>query len=227
MEGVRFDPTRYLRKVNGNDYLEVKWRVYWLRQEAPESQIVTEMLEYGPDFALCKAVVTRIQDGIITGVATGYGSETPKDFKDHIEKCESKAIGRALGHLGYGTQFVDSEADSGRIVDAPVQRPVRNMPAEAPSGPVARSEPAQATNSGIPPLDQRSGPEWDAPATERQIRYLEAVAREAGIDKPTLNLMTANEFGVGGYGALNKRSASILIERIQAQDIDVPVLAPA
>ncbi len=39
------------------------------------------------------------------GRATGYGSEAQADFADYIEKAETKAIGRALAALGYGTQF--------------------------------------------------------------------------------------------------------------------------
>src|SRR3546814_7260726 len=61
------------------------------------------------------ALVTGVQtcalpiyaDGLIQNRATGYGSETPKDFGDYIEKAETKAIGRALGALGFGTQFTD------------------------------------------------------------------------------------------------------------------------
>src|SRR3989442_13876402 len=40
------------------------------------------------------------------GSATGYGSETERDFPaGWVEKAETKAIGRALGALGFGTQF--------------------------------------------------------------------------------------------------------------------------
>jgi hypothetical protein len=53
----------------------------------------------------------------------GHGSESKRDFGDFIEKAETKAVGRALAMLGYGTQFTAAEFDEGeRIVDSPVDR---------------------------------------------------------------------------------------------------------
>ena len=47
--------------------------------------------------------------------------ETARGFPDYVEKAETGAIGRALGVLGYGTQFAP-EFDEGteRIVDSPM-----------------------------------------------------------------------------------------------------------
>jgi hypothetical protein len=117
-----FDPQQHLSRVSGGDYLEVKWRLVWLRDKHPDASIITEMVEATKDFALCKATIS-IPGG---GSATGYGSETPQDFKDHIEKCETKAIGRALGALGFGTQFSGfdfslANGTSEHVVDAPVK----------------------------------------------------------------------------------------------------------
>ena len=36
-----FRASRYLTKLNGKDYLEVKWRLLWLRTEHPDAVIVT------------------------------------------------------------------------------------------------------------------------------------------------------------------------------------------
>ena len=43
-QGATFDPTRYLTKVNGRDYLEVKWRLVWLRSVHPTARIETELV---------------------------------------------------------------------------------------------------------------------------------------------------------------------------------------
>jgi hypothetical protein len=102
-----FDPTPYLRQLRGRgggaDYLDVKWRLLWLRKEHPDAEIVTELVQHDPQMAIFKATVT-VPTG---GKATGYGSETASDFPDFIEKAETKAIGRALNALGYGAQFGD------------------------------------------------------------------------------------------------------------------------
>ena len=92
--GAGFDPTPYLRQLRGRgggEYLDVKWRLLWLRKEHPDAKIVTELVQHDPQMAIFKATVT-VPTG---GKATGYGSETASDFPDFIEKAETKAIGRA------------------------------------------------------------------------------------------------------------------------------------
>jgi hypothetical protein len=80
-----FDPKKYLVKINGRgDYLEVKWRLLWLRTEHPNAQMETHMVSLGDDQAVFKATVT-IPGG---GTATGWGSETVGDFRDFLEKAE-------------------------------------------------------------------------------------------------------------------------------------------
>ena len=138
------------------------------------------------------------------GSATGWGSESSGDFRDYLEKAETKAIGRALAALGFGTQFCpDFEfgAAAGRVVDSPVKvtaRPRPNAGAE-------RQESASVAAIGP-----------DQPATQRQLRYLQAVAREAGLDGAALDERAMQEFGVQA-AALSRRDASSLIDMIQSQ----------
>ena len=132
-----FDPTPYLRQLRGRggggqDYLDVKWRLLWLRREHPDAEILTEHVQIEPTAAIFKATVT-LPTG---GRATGYGSETAGDFGDFIEKAETKAIGRALNALGYGAQFGErgeEEAAAGpRPVSAPPARPTPTAVAAPP-----------------------------------------------------------------------------------------------
>ena len=114
-----FDPSRYLTKVGSADYLEVKWRLVWLRETHPDAVIETELVSNGDQMAVFKARVT-IPGG---GSATGFGSEGYNDFRDYLEKAETKALGRALAALGFGTQFCpDFEfgASQGAVVDSPI-----------------------------------------------------------------------------------------------------------
>ncbi len=133
-----FDPTPHLLRLRGRggagEYLPVKWRLVWLRTEHPDATIETEHVVLDDTVAIFKATVC-LPSG---GKATGYGSETPGDFKDYIEKAEAKALGRALGALGFGTQF--AEDDAALLVDSPVERPaphpVRAAPLPGRSDPV-------------------------------------------------------------------------------------------
>ena len=125
-----FDASKYLTKLNGRDYLEVKWRLLWLRTEHPEAIISTEMVKHEAGLALFRAQVS-LPEG---GEATGWGSETASDFTDYIEKAETKALGRALAALGYGTQFCeDFDFSEGRydgqyaVVDTPVRPSLRRV----------------------------------------------------------------------------------------------------
>src|SRR3990172_8166358 len=91
-----FEASKYLTKLKGKDYLEVKWRLLWLRTDHPEAVIYTELVRLEGDLALFKATVS-IPNG---GEAPGWGRERSQDFVDFIEKAETKALGRALAALG-------------------------------------------------------------------------------------------------------------------------------
>ena len=103
MSTISFDASKYLTDLGGKDYLEVKWRLLWLRTEHPDAVIETELVKHGAGLALFRARVSLPGSGI----ATGWGSETAGDFEDYIEKAETKALGRALAALGSGTQFCE------------------------------------------------------------------------------------------------------------------------
>ena len=199
-----FEPAKFLTRVNGSEYLEVKWRLVWLRSRHPEAQVETELVSHQGDTAVFRARVV-IPDG---GSATGWGSESAGDFRDYLEKAETKAIGRALAALGFGTQFCpDHEfgAAAGRVVDAPVKvnRFSRSQAVDDRPAAVAVPAPEQA-------------------ATQRQLRYMQAVAREAGFDAQALDELATREFG-GPAMALSRRDASALIDLIQNQQAEVPL----
>jgi hypothetical protein len=115
-----FDPAAHLTRIAGAAYLEVKWRLVWLRAEQPDASIDTELVEHVPgQHAVCRARVV-LPSG---ASATGWGMETHADFPDYVEKAETKALGRALAALGFGTQFSqDFEATPGPVAEPPSPR---------------------------------------------------------------------------------------------------------
>lgn len=115
----KFDPSKHLTQIKGKEYLEVKWRLVWMRSEHPNWSIQTEVR---PDFenkrCLSKASIMD-EDGKILAVA--HKLEDIAGFGDYVEKSETGAVGRALALCGYGTQFSpDIEEGTERIVDGPV-----------------------------------------------------------------------------------------------------------
>lgn len=208
----QFEPAKYLVNLNGRgEYLEVKWRLLWLRTEHPEATIETELVRLEDHDAVFKARVS-IPGG---GSATGYGSESAGDFRDFLEKAETKAIGRALAALGYGTQFCqDHEFGGGniignngqmRIVDAPVDF-AKNR------GPRQNGNAASAAQAAVDQGNQR--------ATERQVKFIRAIAREAGLDEQELADWT-QELYSQEVDQLNRRDASTLIEALQRRRNEV------
>ena len=207
---IDFDPSRYLTKVSGSDYLEVKWRLLWLRQTHPDAAIETELVSHDGQAAIFKAKVSIPG----AGSSTGWGSEQYGDFRDYIEKAETKALGRALAALGFGTQFCNDfafGADQNRVVDAPVD--------------LQRQMERRRSNVKPSPDSQDSRPS-DQPATVRQHGFIDALVRELNITEDALKLEVESSFGTPVSG-LSRRDASVLIERLQQRRAERPAAASA
>lgn len=114
-----FNPNEHLMNLKGKDYLQVMWRLVWFREEKPLWCIDTRLEQLAEDHAVFSAKIFD-ENGVLK--SAGYGSESIKDFRDYIEKAETKAVGRALAMLGYGTQFAPELDEENRIVDSPVPR---------------------------------------------------------------------------------------------------------
>ena len=226
-EKAAFDPGRYLTKLSRRarsadgqwktvelDYMEVKWRLLWLRSEHAEADISTELaqLDLDRNLAVFKALVTIPG----RGSAMGWGSETADDWKDFIEKAETKALGRALAALGYGTQFCEdfdfSQGNEDKVVDAPVNihntrgaqghaQPMQQslLPRRAPEGPAAAP----------------GGAGGERPATEPQIKAIYAIARGAqAMDDGTLEEWCRSRYGCLP-AELSRRQASEVIDALK------------
>jgi hypothetical protein len=138
-----YNPADHMLNLKGKDYLPVAARIVWLRREHPHAVIRTKLVEHDPQggFALYRAEV-ELPDG---GYAEATATQSRKQFGDYLEKCETKAIGRALGFLGYGTMAAfEDEPDNPLYADAPVDRP---QPRPAPNGnrTVKYNDPRHAT----------------------------------------------------------------------------------
>ena len=189
MAATKFDPSQYLTKVSGQDYLEVKWRLVWLRSEHPDAILTTELAYNDGSRAIFSARV-EIPGG---GVATGWGSETADSFGNYIEKAETKAIGRALGALGFGTQFsydFEDGPEVGMLADSPVQ-----LRRPAPRGSFA----SVGASAGAQPV------------SERQMSLIQALRKDLRIDVKQLDELSTEITG-HPIAELNRGQASALID---------------
>lgn len=202
---VTFEPSKYLSVVNGSDYLEVKWRLVWLRSEHADAQIETELMTHDGNRAVFRARVT-LPGG---GSATGWGTEDAVNFPNYLEAAETKALGRALAALGFGTQFCpDFEfgAEEGRVVDAPV---------------ALKREPSNVTQGSF----DRDRATVDQEATYRQRNLIGAIVRELKMDQRMLNELAMEVTGKGA-NELSRKEASSVIEHLKdRQQAQTPRIA--
>lgn len=235
-----FDPTQYLSNFDGREYLEVKWRLLWLRSEYPDARMTTEIVQHNEEggFALFRAEV-EIPGG---GKATGWGSETVRDFHDYIEAAETKALGRALAALGYGTQFCQDFDFSGnarpgtnQVVDAPVNLADRRSNGYAANGNSNNkaSKSSGFANSGFrtaAPNDGGRMPAEDddfdrlpaaeispsgSAATEKQIKAIYAIGRASKrLSEGQVDDRAVEIFGVRPQ-ELTKAEASQMIDLLK------------
>jgi hypothetical protein len=112
----KFNPQEHLITLKNKPYLEVKWRLVWMNSVCDSYSIETEIVAHELD----KYAIVRARVGVRTRgepelrIATATKREDKAHFPDYLEKAESGSVGRALGMLGYGTQWAEefSETDA-------------------------------------------------------------------------------------------------------------------
>lgn len=201
--GKKFDPEEHLISLRGkggtSKYLPVQWRLVWLRTEHADAHIFTEAIEITDRLAIFKATVS-LTDG---GSATGYGSETSADFPGaHIEKAESKAIGRALAALGYGTQFCADFSEGASGADSPVE-------------PRTSKRKSEGRERATP-----SAPDANSQATQQQRKAIDTLAKQCDLTSEQVAQLASRPLDALTYaqaGELIKMLTNELRERGQAR----------
>lgn len=181
-------------KLKGKDYLPVQGRMVWYRDENTENtkvRILDKIVDREKGFAYYELELTDSKGNVEVGV----GSETLKDFGDFIEKAYTKAYGRALAALGYGTQFAPEFDEGERIVDSPSMK--HAAPPETPA-----NKPA------------------DNMITKDQMQEIARLMKDAGLDSVGMRAMTKQMFNKEQSVLLTQEEASLLIDALNSKALD-------
>ena len=173
------------------DYLPVPWRLAWILERCQYQGVKVTILEkfIDPKMSITKETqvwnndrrkmetIQRTAEGFAWftmrvedpygNIGEGFGSECAVDFPDYAEKAQTKAIGRALGFIGYGTQYTGGEFDERvRIVDSPLVT-------------ATHEEPETSPRSSVP-----SASGGESMATDQQVASLRKLCQHLGRAEP-------------------------------------------
>lgn len=129
--------------IKGKEYVTVDERIKFLRENYPDSQILTEIISIDAESIIMKASLI-INDKV---VAVGHASEDKNSSyinkTSYIENCETSAIGRCLGIYGIG--LCGSIASADEVINAINQQQ-------------QTQQPQQQTHPQQPPAQQQAQP---------------------------------------------------------------------
>lgn len=221
-----FNPKEWIIKLRGQDYLPVAARLMWLNADAQRFSIETTFVALEDTYAIAQATVTIMDEaGQHIRSATAAKREDQKHFADYLEKAQTGAIGRALGMLGFGTQFAPEfdELDSRdpRIVDSPITRPADRPRIEAAHGELAGVVPASKLKPTVKPSGEAGAddaeisglPEYDHAAVSEEDLFSEAKVKR-------LYAIGGKLFGLKGDG-LEARLCSAASKILRRQVVDL------
>lgn len=143
--------------------------------------------------------------------------DEPENAARRPASTSSKALGRALAALGFGTQFCEEYDFSGgreeKVVDAPVAVPrgadITRIPVE--SRRAEQSRPAARENAGR----EQGAPTAATRATEPQVKAIYAIARSSqAMDEAQTAEWCRARYGVPP-AELTRRQASELIDALK------------
>lgn len=89
--------------IKGKEYAEVNQRIKAFRSVFPNGSIESEIVSYENGTVVMKAIA-KDEEGKILGVGHAYEHENSSFINktSAIENCETSAVGRALGMVGFG-----------------------------------------------------------------------------------------------------------------------------
>lgn len=133
---------------DGSPYLEVNYRIAWMRREHPEWRIKKKLLSFTNSFAVMQCVVTDEAGNVLSTSHARRQYQEDEMKRQFLECAETAAVGRALSLLGYDLLAAKDLNDSG-LAEAPLK----------PGKTDFAHQPAEASETELPMQTEMAGTE--------------------------------------------------------------------
>ena len=176
-------PQPIIQNIKGKDYEVVASRVARFRYDHPERAVLTECIHNGEDRVVYKATICDENHlPIAVGHAEEYRNSGMINKTSATENCETSAIGRALGILGYDVCNSIASADEvERAISQQGSLPA-STPAPTPRSPTPATPPASVGGGAAGPapdgtsiVDLRRLYENETPKGTKWVKVLGSV----------------------------------------------------
>src|SRR6478735_10754706 len=159
---------------------------------------------------LLRAHVALTIPGLGTREHIGVQAVEERGGEDLVKGAITDALKKAATLFGVGLELYGPDYEAGEVNDAPPRNrsTSRNTLPDAPQGPLRRQEASEP----LPGLQ---------PAPARQHGFIEALMNDLSMSLDQLTVEVESSFGCA-VAALNRRDASVLIERLQQRRAERP-----
>lgn len=216
--------------IKGKEYIVVPQRVKAFRKLYPQGFITTEILSNDGETVVMRAEAGYYDENgdariLGTGTAFELRSSSFINKTSYIENCETSAIGRALGFLGFGID--GSIASAEELINA-VQNQGGEQPPQPPrGGQKPAQQPAQVTATAtVPPMQQtapqaQQEPKNAAPQTgasylkAERDKLLREMAPEFDFGKARKELIDSGEVEAIASAVITIPQAQTLIRKMR------------
>lgn len=179
------------------DYIPVNERIRAFHARYPAGSLDADIVSFDADRVVMKARAYRWPGDANPGV--GHASEITEKFA--LENCETSAWGRALASLGFEVQNgVASREEMARV---------GSTPSQSPASPPAASQAPQTRRTAVPP------PPGTALATEKQVKFLFARSKAAGLSQDQVRQVLRNTVGVDELERVPKNRVDDVVQAFQ------------
>ncbi|MCC6315060.1 MAG: hypothetical protein IT337_13730 [Thermomicrobiales bacterium] len=171
-----------------------------------------ERTEIDPTNAVLMAYVTLEIPGLGKRSHIGVQSVNARGGEDLVKGCVTDALKKAATLFGVGLELYGPDYEAGELPEQP-NLPPRTRTTTQNAIPAQRQDFAAPENRHPQQQAPQSGPQ---PATTRQLKFIQAIAREHGISDDELNAEVEHLYG-RHLSELDRRDASAYIERLQSR----------